>query len=129
MTVGSGTGTTVSISGTGTFSGKVTGISVDGVEIPVIDVSHMGTSTYREKVFGSLAEPGSVTIEVMFEPDNPPVIGETGTMTITWLAGSPNPTLAGTGAITAYTADTPLEDAMTGSFTWSFDGQTGPTWA
>ena len=127
MTIGIGTGTTVAFSGGISFSAEVLSFKIDGQEVPVIDTTHLGTTDYRTKIFGNLSEPGAVEIEANYNPASPPpVAGTLGTLTITW---PDNSTLTGTGAIVKASSETKEEEKMTGSFTFQFDGQTGPTYA
>lgn len=127
MTVGVGTGTTIEFTtASSNYAGEVINVSIDGEEIPVIDMTHMSTTSYREKVFGSLIEPPQVTVEINYDPASPPPIGTEDTATLTWPDGS---TMIGTGAFISRTSETPLEDKMSGTYVFQFDGQTGPTFA
>lgn len=126
MTVGVGTGATIVFSGTGSFTGQVLSFNIDGEEVPVIDVSHLGTTGYREKTFGVLVEPPQATVELNFAPDNPPPVGIEATITITFPDAS---TLTGTGAFLSRSMAVPLEDKMTATYVFQFDGVTGPIFA
>lgn len=116
-----GTGLTFTLSG---FTGQIVNVSEGGEEIPVIDFAHMGSTGYREKKFGQLKEPPQLTIEFNYDPANRPAVGLSGSATLTWPDGA---TLIGTGAIISREGEYPLEDKMTGTFVFQFDGQTGPT--
>jgi hypothetical protein len=121
---GIGTGLALVFS-TSDYQGEVLSASISGEEIPVIDMAHMGTTGYRPKVFGQLIEPPQVSVEINYDPGNPPPVGEVDTATITWPDGA---TLSGTGAFISRESETPLEDKMTGTYVFQFDGQTGPTY-
>ncbi len=124
MTVGTGTGVSLVFSSGITYTGQALSFKIDGEEIPVIDVSHMGTTGYRKKIFGSLIEPPTLDVEINYEASGPaPVSGTPGTLTITW---PDNSTLTGTGAIIKRNSEHKLEEKMVGNYTFQFDGQTGP---
>ncbi len=126
-----GTGSTIAF-GTSSYSVNVTNISISGEEVPVIDATHMGTTGYREKIFGDLVEPPEVTVEIFYDPDEPPIVsGAVETITITFPPGTGQATganIAGTGKIVSWDNSIPLEDIMTGTYTVKFDGYTGPTY-
>jgi len=127
MTEGVGTGSTVEFTtDSGNYDGEVLSFTIDGEEVPVIDMAHMSTTGYRPKVFGSLKEPPALTVEINYDPSDPPPLGDTDTATVTW---PDNSTLTGTGAFISRSSETPMEDKMTATFTFQFDGQTGPTYA
>lgn len=128
MAVDVGTGTIVHFLGSpsGGWTGQVTDFNIDGEEVAVVDVSHLMTTGYREKIFGRLIEPPQFTANLNYDPQNEPPIGVTDTIVVTWPGGG---TLTGTGAIISRNSETPLEDKMTGSFVFQFDGRTGPTYA
>ena len=124
MATGSGTGATVVFSSGSTYSGQVISFNIDGEEVPVIDMTHLGTTSYREKKFGTLVEPPQVTLEINFDPASPPPVGVSATCTITF---PDTHTFAGTGAFISRSFSNPLEDKMTASVVFQYDGQTGPT--
>jgi len=122
-----GIGTGVEVTFTTTqYTGEVLSVKLGGEEVPVIDMAHMGSTGYREKVFGSLIEPPQLTVEINYDPGDIPPIGEVDTATVTWPDGS---YVTGTGAFISRESESPLEDKMTGSFVFQFDGQTGPTFS
>lgn len=125
-----GTGTTVAF-GTSSYSVNITNLSLDGEEVEKFDVSHFGTTGYKEKIFSSLVEPPEFTCDVFYDPDEPaPVSGAVETITITFPipGGMTNgATLAGTGKIISTGADIPHDNVMVGQYTVAFDGMTGPT--
>ena len=118
-------GTTVAFGTTTTFVPKPLGISVDGVEVNIVDSTHFGTTTYRAKLQGKLREPGTVTIRYQWEGNAPPV-GVVETLTITF---SNNGTLVGSGFTVGYSidADTGDDGVQEAEMEFQFDGATGPT--
>ena len=111
-----GTGTTA-VFGTSSFAMNVTNVSGGDMTRAVIDSTHMGTTGERTKIFGDLFDPGSIELELALDPEDQPPITFPSTAT-----------LAGTGATTAWSWNSPLEDKMTATMTFTWDGETGPTW-
>jgi len=131
MAIGIGTGCTVVFSSGSTFTGEVLSFSIDDEEVPVIDVSSMsidisGGPAYRKKKFGKLKETPGVNVQINYNPATPPPVGTEATLTITWPDSS---TMTGTGAFVSRSSETPLEDKMTASYLFKYDGQTGPSFA
>ena len=125
MATGVGTGSTVTFNST-SHDGIITSFTIDGEEVPVIDVSGMSTTGYREKKFGQLIEPPEVTVELVFDDDDiPPTPGVTDTATITWPGGG---TLTGSGAFIGRSISSENEGDQTANYRWKFDGITGPTY-
>lgn len=126
-----GTGTTIAF-GTSSYGANITGMTIDGEEVPVLDASHFGTTGFKEKIFGELSEPPQINCDMLFDPDEPaPVTGAVETITITFPvpSGMTNgATLAGTGKIISQSVAVPLEDVMTGQYVVQFDGMTDPAW-
>lgn len=120
--------------GTSGFSASISAVNLNGMERPAIDVTHLGSTTYREFIPGDLSNPGQVEMTFWFDPDaQPPIGGAVETLTITWplpTGGITAATLAGTGFTTSWSADASGgdESAMSGEMTFQFDGGTGPTW-
>jgi len=121
-----GTGCTL-VFGTSGLTAEILSMSIDGEEVPVIDVSYMGTTGYREKIFGNLVEPPALEVECLYDStDIPSLAAAVETVTLTL----PNSdTLAGTAKIVQRGQTIPLEDRMICNFTVQFDGMTGPAWA
>lgn len=118
--------------GTSSWTSGLLGIALDGQEIPVKDVTNLATTGFREKKFGTLTDPGALQIRFQLDPDNIPPLGTVETGTLTWptpAGGSSGATLAGTGAITAFSFDGNGgdEEEATGELTFTFNGDTGPT--
>jgi hypothetical protein len=132
-TVDVGTGTTVAFGTATTFSPKLRSIKLGAETVSVIDISHMGTTAYREKMHGDLKEPLTVTLEADYNPSLTVPLGnvaETVTITLPIPAGgSSGATIVGTAFLSsASDADVPLEDKMTATYVIQFDGFTGPTY-
>ena len=127
------TGITVAF-GTSTFTAAITGISVSGMERGAIDVTHLGSTTFKDYIPATLSDPGQVEATFLADPDQPAPIGAAvETLTVTFpipSGGSTGATLVGTGFITSWDLDASGGDdsAMSGTFTFKFDGGTGPTW-
>lgn len=120
-----GTGTTIGFGTTG-FTAEI--MNVDGAAMTreVIDTSHMGSTTWRTFIPGDLSDPGEVTFEFNFDPDEqPPINAPAETITITFpvpqgmAAGA---TLVGTGFISSWEFSDPFEDKMTGTATIKWSG-------
>lgn len=127
-------GTGISLSfGTSSFSAEVLSASHNSISREAIDTTHHGSTSNREKIPSDLVDPGTIDFEIHFDPDSqPPVDGAAETLTVTFptpAGGTSGATLEGTGFVTEWTFTGPLEDKMTASFTWTWDGKTGPTWS
>jgi hypothetical protein len=120
-----GTGTTVAFGTSTTFDAHVTGLSINGEEMAVIDISHMGTTGTRAKMLGDLKENVTVDVDMHYDPSEtiPTGVGQTITITFPIYSGQTNgATLAGTGVIVSHSGSIPLEDKMTGSYKIQFTG-------
>lgn len=118
-----GTGTTVTFL-TSAFSAQVTSISMSGLSRESVDVTHMGsTGTLGGKAFipGKLADPGELTLEIHFNPDDtPPIMQAVETIRITFplITGDTTPAKwECSGFATGFEFTDPLEAKMTGSLT------------
>lgn len=123
-----GTGITIGFSGG--FTAEILKISSSGVEVPVIDTSHHGTTGSRTKMVADLIDEGDIDVELQFDPDTLPPLKITQTVTITFPvpAGLTNgATLVGSGAITKRDWEVPHEDKMTGKYTMTWLGAVTPT--
>lgn len=123
MAAGIGTGTTLAF---GTLTGGMTNISHSGSSRPVILLPHMGTTVTVPKVPGALTNWGSVTADILFDPD---------TDLATWLAEhvkDPDDLIITFPGGTIFTAGSafiagedlfgvPVEDAMTASITFELN--------
>lgn len=120
--IGTGASLTLGTSGT-TF--EILSISGNDASVPVIDTTHLGSTTQRSKMTGELIDHGTVDVEILFDPDDPPPLGVTETITVTFPLPSGQSTAAdysGSASITSRNWTVPLEDRMTGSFTITWLG-------
>lgn len=117
--------------GTSGFSAEITSITLDPQEVEPVDVSHMGTTGFREYIFTKLTDPGGISFDMHYDPDEDlPTLGTAETITLTFATPSGGLTganISGTGAMISHSAEAPLEGVMTASAVIKFDGKTGPT--
>jgi hypothetical protein len=126
-----GTGTTITF-GTSSYAAVLLDVKINDISVKEIDISNMGSTDYEEMEFGLLKALPSLDLEVIFDPDDIPVLGVSETVTLTFpvpSGGSTGATYAGTAAVTAFEVGIPLEDKITANITVKFDGQTAPVWA
>jgi hypothetical protein len=108
-----GTGTTV-VFGTSGFTGDLLDVSWGGISLEEFETSHMSTvdtHTFKPK---ALKNPGEITLQLAFDPDEEPPILDNGaieTITIDW--GGLGTTWSVSGFQTAFDISAPLEDKMT----------------
>jgi hypothetical protein len=126
MAIDLGTGASIAF-GTSTFTANIVSMTVDGIERPAIDTSHLGTTTSRTFIPGDLVDEGSVTLEIQFDPSlaEPPKKGAAETVTISFAltgAGTTKATRAFTAFVTAFDFGVPLDELMTGSVTLKISG-------
>lgn len=124
--------------GTSSFTANVHSMTPEGFTRPVIGSSYFAQSgAYALKIPGTLVDAQSIEFEIEFDPDDePPITAAAETLTITFpvpTGKSTGATLAGTGFISEFSFEAESikdgEDAMlVGSFTWTWDGATVPTW-
>lgn len=113
---------------TSAFTAELLNVAWDGIgDVAVIDVPHMTTVASgagifgnKPKLIGTIADPGSLTADIHFNPDTRPPV-ETGAEAVTLTFGE-TATWAGSGGVTGFSFGVPLEDVMTGSLTVSFAG-------
>lgn len=127
-----GTATTIAFA-TSSFSAEVKSINGSDISREDIDVTHMGTTNYKEFQPGDLADGGSIEMEIHFDPDEqPPILGVSESITITFptpSGGGGGATLIFTGYVNAWSWEAPLEEVMTAELTIKVDGKTAPVWA
>ena len=123
-----GTGCTL-LMGTTDYDVEIISASSGGVSVPVIDTTHLGTSTARTKIMGDLIDFGTLEIEIHVDPDKldtlKTVLGLAQTMTFTFktvTGETAGATMVGSGALSAHNFDVPLEDKIVGNFTLSWLG-------
>lgn len=120
-----GTGFSITFGTSTTFDADITNVTINGEEVPVIDITHMGTTGTRAKMLGDLKENVTVDVDINFDPDMPPPTGTSQTITLTFPIPSgkvSGATIAGTGAAVSHSVTVPLEDKMTGSYRIQYTG-------
>lgn len=129
-TVDTGLGATVTFSG---LSAPVISIEFGDQSIDMLDSSHLGTTTFVEKVVGDLIDAGTVTIETLFDTSDTPITtGTLASLTLTWpLRGgeSSKATLVGTAAVTSQSFPSLVRNEIQrATITFEYDGQTDPAY-
>lgn len=135
MAVDTGHGATITF-GTTSWTGSV--VSIGGFESsrPAIDTSHLGTTNYRSKIPGDLADAGPFSCTVLWDPASatpaPSVVGAAETITVSWPISVTGNTVkakyTASGFVTSVgTPELVTDQVQTGTFeiTWA----TGPTWS
>ena len=120
MAVDITTGTTITH---GTTSYAIEILSVSGeVSRAVVDTTHMGTTGARTKTVTDLYDPGSITVQAHFDFDEEaPYSSAAETVTVTFPSAlASGATVAGTGAVTNFSWNAPLEDKGTCTYTVTF---------
>ena len=131
-TVDNGTGTLITF-GTSAFTSELLGVEGSGISRPSIDTSHMGTAApgnnviaNRTSIPGDLTDPGSINIELHFDPDQEPPIDQVSeTITITFPLAAGDSTAAkwaATGYMTDFSFGAQMEDKMTATATIKWSG-------
>lgn len=126
------TGLTV-VFGTSAFTGDVIGLTIDGITRVAVDTSHMATAAagagkYGNMTFisGDLSDPGSLGLEIHFNPETtPPIDLVAETITITWPLAAGDSTaakFAASGFCTDIGIAAPLDDKMVQSLTFKISG-------
>lgn len=133
-----GNGATFAISGGGTNSGL--SVAVKQIEVSeetreMLDVSVLGTSGDMIKIGSDLKDPGDMRITYVFlaTATQPASSADQETATVTFPIGTSgnttNATLAGTGCLNnRKLPDLANGQVMEGQFTFTWDGDTGPTY-
>jgi len=116
-----GTGTAITFQSG--LLGEITSLSVNGQEIPVIDVPNMADTGVFSRIFGRLAAPPTLEVGVNLDPDDnvaTVLAAAAESVTITFptpAGGTSGATWVFTGKATGFEADVPVENVMTGTFT------------
>lgn len=108
---------------TSAFSAEITDVSGDGMERDEIDTSHLGTAAVPAGSVGNmtsvpakLVNPGGVTLELHYNPDNlPPLREDPETVRITFPVPAGMATgakLEGSGYLTGWSFKAPLNGKM-----------------
>ena len=115
-----GTGSTVTF-GTSAYTALIKDISWDGIQRKSVETSYLGTTTAHTFMPGDLYDPGSLKLEVLYDPGTikPPLNGAVETVTVTFPDAN---TAAASGFITAWSIKVPLEDVMTATVEVKFTG-------
>lgn len=119
---------------TSAWTGKIRGIPTNlSKSIPVVNISHLGTTGQEETMPGDLETLDEVEVDVLFEAKTGlPATGAVETITITYPLQATGATtaanLAGTGFITMI-QHPPLQtnQEMLGKIRFKYNGFTGPT--
>jgi len=128
-----GTGTTI-VFATSAFTADLLSVDWSGITRESVETSHMGTAAaasgkMANKTFipGDLTDPGEISIEIHFNPeDEPPIDAAAEIITITWPLTSLQATAAtwaATGFMTDFVITDPLEDKMTATATIKLSGE------
>lgn len=115
------------------FFAEVLNIDWSGISRESIDTTHFGTTQASAGEFGSrtfipgdLSDPGELSVEMHFNPDDDvPIesVAETVTLTFDLVAGDTTPAnWEGTGFMTSFDVGMPLEDKMTATAVIKFSG-------
>ena len=130
MPVNNGTAGTITF-GTSGFTASITNINWDGIERASLPTSHLGTTTAHTFIPGDLYDPGEISLDIQFDPDDfPPIsaVAETITVTYPLTAGATTAAnWASTGFLTGASHIVPLEALMTGTITVKLSGAITPT--
>jgi len=118
--VGTGLGVTWNSS---TFAMEILGAGWDGEEVPIIDTTHMLTTTARTKMAGDLREEGTFDVECHLSPTASASLraGSTGTVVIE-VPYSTNGKITGGLIVQRVNYTFPLEDKMICGLTMAWAG-------
>jgi hypothetical protein len=127
-----GTGTTISFA-TSSFTAELLSLNGSDIAREPIDVTHMGSTTYKEFQPSDLVDGGSIEMEIGFDPDaQPPISAASEVITITFPTppgGVAGATFVFQGFVTSWSWESPLEENMTATITVKVDGTgTAPAW-
>lgn len=116
-----GTGLTLTYGGT--FTAEILRIAIDGISVDVKDISHLSTSTVRQKIAAVLRDAGVLTADVHWKGNEKPLLtagNRTARLGTTLSLLLPDgSTWAWTLAIySEFSCEAPLEDPMTGTATF-----------
>jgi hypothetical protein len=114
-----GTGTTLTFSG---ITYELTEIDWDGWEIAEVDYTQMSSST-KETGPGDLPDYGAITATVLWDEEHAlPTVGDSQALTIDPTATGSTHTYTGTAFLQAMTVNIPLEDRMTATCRFRWEG-------
>ena len=132
-TVDTATGITV-VFATSAFTAEIKDVNWGGISRESKDISKQSTAAPGANKFGNmefmpgdLSDPGELSMEIHFDPDQEPPIDQAAeVITVTWplVSGdSTAATWAATGFITAFEESGTLDEVMTASITVKFSGE------
>ena len=112
------------------FFAQITSLNWSGISREAFDTSHMGLSLAGSGKFGNMTkipsklnDPGKLEVEFNFNPDTlPPIEGAAETVTVTIGDSSTPATWAGSGFMTEFSWEGPLQGIMKGKATITFSG-------
>jgi len=114
-----GTGATITF-GTSSYTCKLLNVSHSGVERTAIQTSHHESDEHTF-IPGELVNYGQLDVEIEWVTGvAPPIDAAPEIITLTSATGA---TLTGTGFLTGYDSEIPLEDRVTGSFVVKWSGK------
>lgn len=127
MAADTGNGATITRTG---FTADIRSISIGNQTIDMLDTSLLSTTGFAEKISADLADAGSITVEVQFDVTDADIAlgGAAVSTTITFPGTGTQATLAGTAVLTdKKLPDLMNNEVMVASYTFTWDGVTGPT--
>ncbi len=126
-----GQGTTVALTNGGTVA-CIRSLTLPTWSMDAIDASCLSDTGFMKKIAADLVDGGNVQCTVVFEAADEPFTpdGSSDTITVTLpSAGSTGGILTGTGFVSECTLPSmEIGGLLEQSFTFTFDGETGPTY-
>lgn len=121
-----GTGATLGF-GTSSFTANIMSMSWGGITREDVPTSHLLTVGGRTHIVGDLYEPGDLTIELQYDPDDRPPFDQVAEIiTLTYpipAGGATGATHAGTGFLTNWVpGQLDVDGLMVSTFTIKFSG-------
>lgn len=121
----SGFGTTITFASG--FLAEIRTINGPSISRGFIDTSHSATTGgYRTSIPQDLADPGELEVEILFDPNEDPPIGQASeAITITWplpAGGLTSAIWAFTGSLVGFDVTAPYDDVMTATARIKIDG-------
>lgn len=119
-------GTGIILTFGGTFTAEIKRLAIDGISVPVVDISHLGTTTVRKKLAGKLRNAGVLTVDIHWKGNEKPALTsgnvaarEGDSLSLAVPDGS---TWAWTKAIySEFSCEAPDEEPMTGTATFELN--------
>lgn len=111
-----GTGMTYTYSG---FVYNVLDFNIGGITRDVIDATKMTTTTWKEKLFSTLKEPGTATFTIEWDGTMPTMSATASTLSVTF---SNSAGLSSSAVLVRFEAAVPLEDKMTAEAEFQITG-------